>query len=128
MINTLVIDLIRHSQACIESAAPGTIDDARLAGPLIGFSAAAREEQRELKRFLRLRLYQHYRVARMAAKSRRIVTDLFAAFSSDLRLLPTEYQERASTEGPRTIADYIAGMTDRYATLEHRRLFAVENL
>ena len=62
----------------------------------------------------------------MSLKARRIVTDLFAALLSDTRLLPPEFQEQASEGAPRAIADYIAGMTDRYAILEHRRLFAIE--
>jgi dGTPase len=62
----------------------------------------------------------------MAAKSRRIVRELFDAFAADLRLLPPEFQGRADSDGVRAIADYIAGMTDRYAIVEHRRLFAVE--
>jgi len=128
MINTLVTDLTRQSLANIEAAAPVSIDEVRLAPALIGFSPSMREEQHELKRFLRTRLYQHYRVARMAAKSRRIVRDLFDAFVSDLRLLPPEFQGRADADGVRAIADYIAGMTDRYAILEHRRLFAVEQI
>jgi dGTPase len=61
----------------------------------------------------------------MAAKSKRIVKELFATFHADARLLPPEFQRRAEEDLPRAIADYIAGMTDRYAIREHRRLFAV---
>ena len=61
----------------------------------------------------------------MTDKARRIINDLFAAFMSDPRLLPPQYQQRAREDKPRAIADYIAGMTDRYAIREHRRLFAV---
>ncbi len=82
-------------------------------------------EQHTLKTFLRSHLYQHYQVLRMTNKARRIVADLFGAFMDDPRLLPPQYLERARTERPRAIADYIAGMTDRYAIKEHRRLFAV---
>ncbi len=128
MINTLVSDLTSQSRAAIAAAAPATIDDVRAAPPLIGFSAAIRDEQQELKVFLRKHLYQHYRVARMAAKSKRIVTELFAAFAADTRLLPPEFQRRAESDGMRAIADYIAGMTDRYAIAEHRRLFAIESI
>jgi dGTPase len=62
----------------------------------------------------------------MSNKAKRIVRDLFQAFMADLRLLPPEFQSRAETDLPRAIADYVAGMTDRYAIREHRRLFAVE--
>ena len=96
-------------------------------GPaLIAFSDTMREQQRELKVFLRRHLYQHYRVARMSNKARRIVRDLFQAFLADARLLPPEFQARAEADLPRAIADYVAGMTDRYAIREHRRLFSVE--
>ncbi|MFN7086593.1 MAG: deoxyguanosinetriphosphate triphosphohydrolase [Burkholderiales bacterium] len=126
MIGTLVTDLVRHSAANIRKHAPRTIDDVRAAPPLIAFSEKIRDEQQELKQFLRLNLYQHYRVARMSAKARRIVTDLFNAFLADPGLLPPEFQTRAGDDAPRAIADYIAGMTDRYAIREYRRLFAVE--
>lgn len=126
MINTLVSDLTERSRALIAEHRPHSVDDVRLAPPLIAFSPAIREEQHELKVFLRNHLYQHYRVARMSNKARRIVRDLFQAFMADSRLLPPEFQSRAEADLPRAIADYVAGMTDRYAIREHRRLFAVE--
>ncbi|HSE00491.1 MAG TPA: deoxyguanosinetriphosphate triphosphohydrolase [Burkholderiales bacterium] len=126
IIDTLVSDLIRTSADNIRRHAPASIEEVRLAPPLIAFSARIREESDELKRFLRENLYRHYRVVRMSGKARRIVTELFAALHSDNRLLPPEFQERAGEDMPRAIADYIAGMTDRYAILEHRRLFAIE--
>lgn len=126
MINTLVRDLTRQSGDNIVQAAPADIDAVRKAPPLIAFSAAVRAEQQELKTFLRRHLYQHYKVARMASKAKRIVRELFGAFREERRLLPPEFQRRAEEDPPRAIADYIAGMTDRYAIREHRRLFAVE--
>jgi dGTPase len=126
MIDTLVTDLIRTSAENIRRHAPGSIEEVRLAQPLIAFSPRIREESQELKRFLHENLYRHYRVVRMSAKARRIVTELFAALLADTRLLPPEFQEQAAAGAPRAIADYIAGMTDRYAILEHRRLFAIE--
>jgi dGTPase len=99
----------------------------REAPPLIAFSPAIREEQQELKRFLRTQLYRHYRVMRMSSKARRIISELFQAFLDDARLLPPQYQEKAQQQDkPRAIADYIAGMTDRYAIREYRRLFTIE--
>ncbi len=126
MIDTLVTDLIDASAKAIRKAAPATPDAVRAAPPLIGFSAAMRDEQLELKRFLNEKLYRHYLVARMSSKARRIVSELFEAFLAEPRLLPPEFQARAAEDEPRAIADYVAGMTDRYAMLEHRRLFAVE--
>ena len=126
MIGTLVTDLVKSSAEAIRKAAPATIKEVRLAAPLITFSPRIREESLELKRFLRDNLYRHYRVVRMSAKARRIVSDLFAAMLADPRLLPPEFQARAREDAPRAIADYVAGMTDRYAILEHRRLFSIE--
>jgi dGTPase len=126
MIDTLVTDLIESSAARIAKAAPRDIDAVRAAPELIGFSTGVREEQLELKRFLNRSLYRHFRVARMSSKARRIVSDLFGAFVAEPDLLPPEFQARAAENKPRAIADYIAGMTDRFAMLEHRRLFSVE--
>jgi len=128
MINTLVLDLIEQSSANIAAAAPQSIDAVRAAAPLVAFSPAVRAEQQELKRFLFQQLYRHYRVMRTSNKARRIVRELFAAFMQDARLLPPQYQEKAREDKPRAIADYIAGMTDRYANLEHRRLFDVDEV
>jgi dGTPase len=126
MIDTLVTDLIEASSANIRREKPQSLEDVRNAPALIGFSEPVRGEQLELKRFLNDRLYRHFRVARMSSKARRIVTELFEAFLAEPSLLPPEFQSRASDDKARAIADYIAGMTDRYAMLEHRRLFAVE--
>jgi dGTPase len=78
-----------------------------------------------MKRFLRTHLYQHYQVLRMASKAQRIIADLFVAFTANPRLLPPQYQLPAEGDQARRVADYIAGMTDRYAIKEHRRLFAI---
>lgn len=126
MINTLVSDLVTQSRANIDAAAPSSVEAVRKAPPLIAFSPEVREEQQELKRFLRQHLYQHYRVARMSRKSRRVVTELFQAFFEEPYLLPPQYRLRHHHDGPRAIADYIAGMTDRFAIREHRRLYAID--
>ncbi len=126
MIGTLVTDLTRQSSSNIRAQAPRSLDDVRRAPTLIAFSPRIEKEQLALKQFLRINLYQHYRVARMSSKARRIVSELFAALLAEPKLLPPDFQTRAREDKPRAIADYIAGMTDRYAMLEHRRLFAVE--
>ena len=130
MINALVVDLIETSRANISAAAVVTIDDVRNAAPLIAFSASMKLEAQELKRFLRANLYQHYLVNRMTSKARRIVTDLFAIFMSEPQLLPDDYQLAGDDKNAqaRKVADYIAGMTDRYAMREYRRLFAVDEI
>ena len=128
MINTLITDLVAQSGKNIAQANPGNIDEVRTALPLIGFSDSIRAEQRELKQFLRTQLYQHFRVNRMSNKARRIIKALFEAFMQDPKLLPPQYQDKAKQDQARTIADYIAGMTDRYANKEYRHLFSVEEL
>ena len=126
MIDTLVTDLIRTSAENTRRAAPASIDDVRRAPALIGFSARILAESRELKRFLHDNLYRHPRVLRTSAQARRIVSELFGVFLAKPRLLPPDFQARAREDTPRAIADYIAGMTDRYAIREHQRLFAPE--
>jgi len=127
MINVLVVDLCQQSQQAIAVLNPASIEDVRKAPDyLVGFSKALAEKNLELKQFLRKHLYQHYRVNRMSAKARRIIEELFTAFMDNPTLLPDEYQLAAKQDQARAVADYIAGMTDRYAIREHRRLFAVE--
>ncbi len=132
MINFIVVNLIRTTQARIDLAAPHSIDDVRAQPtPLAGLSESAREEHTELMEFLRERVYKHYKVSRMTSKARRLVKALFGAFFEDVSLMPPEYRDLAlqsedahgAPGRARAVAAYIAGMTDRYAILEHRRLF-----
>jgi dGTPase len=131
MINHLVSDLIDASAARLNASGVRSIAEVRAhSKSLIGFSDATRESNHALKTFLREQLYKHYKVRRMTAKARRIVRDLFDAFFNDPALMPDEHEARTRLElvqGPagraRAVADYIAGMTDRYAILEHSRLF-----
>ena len=126
MINALVVDLTQESGRRVADAAPPDVEGVRSAAPLAAFSAAMRQEADELKSFLHDELYRHYRVMRMSTKARRIVSDLFGAFVEEPRLLPEDHQKRAADNAPRAIADYVAGMTDRYAIKEHKRLFAID--
>ncbi len=132
MIDFLVNDLIAASEASIAAAGPASVEDVRARPePLLRFGAEAGAEHLELKRYLRQHLYRHYKVLRMTNKARRVVRDLFGALFDDVDLMPTEHQEAArrleAESGPpgraRAVADYIAGMTDRFAILEHERLF-----
>jgi len=127
MINSLVVDLVDETRANLDRHRPDSIDAVRACPPLASFSAALREEHLELKRFLRQHLYRHYKVNRMMEKARRVLRDLFDAFIRQPELLPPEYQARAATQPRRAVCDYIAGMTDRYAILEHQRLFDIES-
>jgi dGTPase len=132
MINHLVTDLIDTSAARLAASGVSSAAEVRaLAAPLIGFSEDTQEQNQALKSFLRERVYKHYKVRRMTSKARRVVTALFAAFLEDPGLMPEEHAANAARLGAahgdsgraRAVADYIAGMTDRYAILEHRRLF-----
>jgi len=128
MINTLILDLTEESRARIATANPQTLDDVRASPSLIAFSEGLRSEADALKKFLYDNLYRHYRVMRMTAKARKIVKELFDAFLTEPRLLPDDHQAHVQENGPRAIADYVAGMTDRYAIREHRRLYAVDSV
>ena len=136
MINAQVVDLIETSTARIVEIAPETIQDIRDAeASLIGFSEKMAAQNQALKQFLRHNLYQHYKVRRMSAKADRIIAALFKAFMDDAGLLPPEYQNKITgqaelapdsggiAECSRVIADYIAGMTDRFAIGEYERMF-----
>jgi len=132
MIDYLVNDLISASQAAIAAAAPAGVADVRgRAEPLLAFSAEVEAEHLELKRYLRQHLYKHYRVLRMTTKAKRVVRALFDAMLADVELMPPEHQEAArrmeAADGrpgrARAVADYIAGMTDRFAIREYGRLF-----
>jgi dGTPase len=125
IIDALVNDLLAETRRRIDAAQVGTLEDVRAAPPLVAFSVPVRAEADQLKRFLHQHLYRHYQVMRMTAKARRIVRELFTAFLDEPRLLPPDHQARATLDAPRAIADYVAGMTDRYAIKEHRRLFAI---
>ena len=127
IINYLILDLLETTAANLERVAPGSSEAVREAPRLVDLSPQVRAEATALKQFLHANLYQHYQVERMSNKARRIVTDLFHALHEKPQLLPTDFHARAKADLARTVADYIAGMTDRYAILEHRRLFAVEN-
>jgi dGTPase len=126
MINTLVVDLCTHSAQSIAQYQPESIADIRRLPQLIGFSQEVVEQNHKLKQFLRKNLYHHYKVNRMSAKAARIVRELFTAFFENTGLLPNEFQAYAETDKARAVADYIAGMTDRFAIREHRKLFTVE--
>jgi len=137
LISIQVIDLIETSKTRIDKTKPETIDDVRQhSEAIISYSETMREQNLAIKRFLRENLYMHYRVRRMSAKSSRMIKKLFNAFMDDTLLLNPEYQQQIKqhTNGngdlgkARVIADYIAGMTDRYAMAEHGKLFDPKQL
>ncbi|MCW8955965.1 MAG: deoxyguanosinetriphosphate triphosphohydrolase, partial [Gammaproteobacteria bacterium] len=132
MINVMAVDLIETSRSKIQQLNPQQPDDARQHEHyLISFSDELLAKNLELKRFLRQHLYRHYRVHRMTRKAEKVISSLFEAFMEDPQVLPPEARkhcdklsEHDKDQGmARGIADYIAGMTDRYAIVEFERIF-----
>ena len=121
MLSAQVHDLIGCSAARIEEQAPADADEARRCGPLVACSAGAAESARAAKAFLRSGLYRHPRVVQTTEAARAVVRDLFGAYTSDPSNLPSPQATRRHLH--RAVADYIAGMTDRFALREHARLF-----
>src|SRR6516225_9152117 len=128
VIDRMVGDLIAETRARLAESGVGSAAAVRaLPSPIVGFSAEMRENDRALKRFLFERMYRHWRVNRMSSKARRVIHDLFGLYLAEPECLPGEW--RALAAGPddeqtaRVAADYLAGMTDRYALDEHHRLF-----
>lgn len=137
MIGKMVIDLIESSQAAIKASAVQTLDDVRQQPiPLMRYSDGMRDDKNVLKKFLRENLYFHPAVYRMTWRARKVVRALFDAYMQDMRLLTPKFQAFAkryeSEEGEagraRAIADFIAGMTDRYAMREYGQLFDLSGL
>jgi dGTPase len=117
-------DLMTTTLEALERARITSADDVRQHPRLVGYSPAMAAQVKELKDFLFTQLYRHYRVVRMGDKAGRILRDLFASYSSEPLQLPPHYQARLAEDGvPRVVCDYIAGMTDRFALDEHRKLF-----
>ena len=127
MIGTVVTDLIEETRSGLEETQPGSIEDVRNAGrTLVAMSDAMHEQHLSMKRFLTKHLYSHEQKLEMTKRAQRIVEDLFAAYSDDVTRMPEEYAGAAASLGgaerARVIADYIAGMTDRYAISAHETI------
>jgi dGTPase len=118
-------DLLSATVSNLRAARVGSVDDVRRAGRrLVAYSPEMAGRVRELKDFLFRNMYRHYRVVRMGKKAGRIIRDLFESFVAEPLQLPPHYQERIPADGlHRVVCDYIAGMTDRFALDEHRKLF-----
>jgi dGTPase len=125
LVGLMVTDMVQATDRRLrESGAKSALDLQKLSYNVIGYSEDMQRRNRELKDFLYQNLYRHYRVARMQVKAERTITDLFNAYLSEPSTLPDHVQKLISSRGlERTICDYIAGMTDRYALEEHQRLF-----
>jgi dGTPase len=128
MIGRVVGDLIEATTEELKISAPTSIEDVRAApGPLARMSDAVAAEHLELKQYLRREMYRHYRVLRMTDKAHTVIKSLFDIFTRRPELLPPEHRPSADSAAPnilqRAVADYVAGMTDRYAISEYQRLF-----
>lgn len=130
-IGAMVNDVIDATRARIAEAGIETVADVRRAGHMIaGFSPEMAEQERELKTFMYANLYHHPSQLAAADRARVIVSDLYAAYRRDSRLMPAEWQERIPDEEPhysRYIADFLAGMTDRYAERQHAQIMGGEH-
>jgi dGTPase len=128
VITRFVEDVVGESQRRIAELAPESVDDIRMAGaPVVGFSQAFAEADAAIKGFLHPRMYRHPRLMAVRGEADRIVRDLFRRFMAEPQSMPEEWRADLprgdESRLARRVADYIAGMTDRYALLEHRRLF-----
>ena len=131
MIHEVASDLIEETGRRLAALGPADIEAVRAApAPLVGFSEARDADHHQMKKFLRTRLYRHERMQATRAGVGKVLEELFEGFMSDLSLLPVEHREAAATQEAangragraRAVADYIAGMTDRYAFQEHERI------
>jgi len=127
MIGTVVTDLIEETRRQVDAAGVQSIDDVREAGrPLVMMSPEVLKQHVGLKRFLNKHLYSHEKKLAMTRRAQAIVEDLFTAYSDDVSLMPAEFADRAAeldqSGRARVIADYIAGMTDRFAIKAHETL------
>jgi dGTPase len=128
VINAMVEDVLAETRRRLETAAPKSVADIRALGqPVVAFSPHMAATDRTVKAFLYKRMYEHWKLNRSHSKARRVVTDLFGLLFAEPNCLPPPWRERAEQAGTqaraRLVADYIAGMTDRFALDEHRRLF-----
>lgn len=124
MIDIMAGELVAQTRANFAASGVETLADVHRAPVLAAYPDALRPQLRELKTFLYDNLYHHEQVLHTIDKARRIIVDLFDAYMTDPAQLPPEHQRRAQDGKARAIADYIAGMTDRYAAKEHQRLCA----
>lgn len=130
LISRMVRDMTLESERRLTALKPESVDDIRGADhSVIAFSEEMTEQDKLLKSFLMHRMYRHYKVSRMSSKARRMVKELFGLYYTEPECLPTEWQDlllgTEESGKARHIADFIAGMTDRYALLEYKRLFDI---
>ena len=121
IINVLVKDLVCETSKRIQSLKPQNVEDVRKGPPLVSFSREISLEHQELKQFLRKHLYKHKQVVKIARKSKVIISELFQLFNVEPTLIPRSFLDKGNEDLRRSIADYIAGMTDRFAFAQYRK-------
>lgn len=130
MISRMIGDLVTETTSRIQKHKPQSVDDVRhLGAELVGFSDQMMQQNLEIKAFLHQRMYRHSSVTRSMSKARRLMKELFALFLAEPELLPEEWLNQCKSgnqnDTSRVVCDYIAGMTDRFAIAEYRRLFDI---
>jgi dGTPase len=128
LISQLIKDVVAQTQSAIVRARPRSVEDVRdLGRPLVGFSAEIEAADRAIKQFLFAHMYRHARVVEIMTQAEAVVADLYARYTRDPEQLPAGWAAEQGTGGEtdpaRRIGDFIAGMTDRFALIEHQRLF-----
>ena len=128
LINRMVVDVLDQSRERLGDLAPASCEAVRAAAdPVIAFSESMNTDLSELRSFLNLNMYQHERVGNMSRKGKRVVSDLFNMYIEEPEKMPLEWVDLAGAPGSsrtaRVAADFVAGMTDRYALQEHEKLF-----
>mgnify|MGYP000846218905 FL=1 len=120
MLSAQIAELVRHTAAAVARHAPADVDELRRLPALAGFGEPLREQTTQLRRFLFAALYRHPQVVQTTALGRQVVAELFDAYRAAPREMPEDFA--GADDLPRAVADYIAGMTDRFALREHHRL------
>ncbi len=133
VISAMVADVLGQAQKNISKIKPKSVEEVRHHNyPLVTFSAQMKENNRVLQQFLSARMYKHERVTDIMERAQRVIRDLFEAYMSDEKLLPQDWREDApisdQSRYARQVCDFIAGMTDRYALDQHKRLFDLDPL
>jgi dGTPase len=133
VISRMVADVLAETARRAKRLAPSSADAVRALGqPIVAFSEQMRENNRVLQSFLSLRMYRHPRVMQIMERAQRVIRDLFDAYCADPKLLPPDWREESFTDDrsrhARQVCDFLAGMTDRYALDQHKRLFDLDPL
>jgi dGTPase len=129
----MVGDVLAESAKQLKAFKPASADEVRaLRMPIVSFSAQMREKNRVLQAFLSHRMYRHERVLAIMERAKRVIRDLFEAYMNTPELMPPDWREDSFTDDKsgfaRQVCDFIAGMTDRYALDQHKKLFDLDPL